>query len=365
HVGPRSSFALWQSAIDVLLTSTNVPAEELHIVFAGGIHDALSAALVATLAAPLSARGMKIGVLMGTAYLFTPEAVRSGAITAEFQRQALQCQETVLLESGVGHATRAARTPFTDEFLRAKEEMLRAGTSSDEVRIRLELLNVGRLRIAAKGVTRNAATGDLGAKGELTAIDEAKQQRDGLYMIGQAATLRDKPLSMAELHTEVCDGSAQLLDQLHSSTAPVPIRPAPRRSPGEPIAIVGMACLFPGAENLRKYWQNICNRVDAIQEVPPERWRVEDYFSKDFQARDRVYSRWGGFLGKFVFDPLKWQIPPANLASIEPVQLLSLEVANLAFADAGFDRRPFPRDRTAVLFAVAGSHDLGTAYCVR
>jgi acyl transferase domain-containing protein/NAD(P)H-dependent flavin oxidoreductase YrpB (nitropropane dioxygenase family)/NAD(P)-dependent dehydrogenase (short-subunit alcohol dehydrogenase family) len=363
HVGPRSSFVLWQSAIDVLLTAENVKPEEFHLVFAGGIHDALSAALVATLAAPLTARGMKIGILMGTAYLFTHEAVRSGAITAEFQRQALECQETVLLESGVGHATRAARTPFADEFLQTKQELLKSGAGSDEVRIRLELLNVGRLRIAAKGLTRSAADGDLGTKGELKSVDEAGQRQDGLYMIGQVAMLRDEPLPMADLHAEVCAGSVELLGHLSATTAAVP-RPVPRAS-GEPIAIVGMACLFPQADNVQKYWQNICNRVNAVTEVPPERWRVEDYFSENRLEPDRVYSRWGGFLGKVIFDPLKWRIPPASLASIEPVQLLSLEVAAQALRDAGYDRRSFARERTGVLFAVAGSHDLGTAYCVR
>src|SRR5581483_2879773 len=116
HVGPRSSFSLWQSAIDVLFRAEVEKPEEFQIVFAGGVHDRLSAALVAAAAAPLSARGMKVGVLMGTAYLFTHEAVRGGAILPEFQRQALACGETVLLESGLGHATRCAPTPFADEF---------------------------------------------------------------------------------------------------------------------------------------------------------------------------------------------------------------------------------------------------------
>ena len=127
HVGPRSSFTLWQSAIDVLLDADLAKPEEVHVVFAGGIHDALSAAMVAVLAAPLVARGMKIGVLMGTAYLFTAEGVASGAITEEFQRQALECRETILLESGVGHATRCVPSPFADEFLSAKHELVRDG----------------------------------------------------------------------------------------------------------------------------------------------------------------------------------------------------------------------------------------------
>src|SRR5690606_1752566 len=72
HIGPLSSFVLWEAQIRVLLEK--VPAKiagEFHILFAGGVCDARSAAMVATLAAPLVERGAKIGVLMGSAYLLT------------------------------------------------------------------------------------------------------------------------------------------------------------------------------------------------------------------------------------------------------------------------------------------------------
>src|SRR5574341_603789 len=68
HVGPLSSFALWDQAVDRLL-GMDYPLAEFRILFAGGVHDALSAAMVAALAAPLVARGAKIGLLAGTAYL--------------------------------------------------------------------------------------------------------------------------------------------------------------------------------------------------------------------------------------------------------------------------------------------------------
>ncbi len=97
---------------------------------------------------------MKIGVLMGTAYLFTHEAVRSGAILPEFQHRARTCQETILLESSLGHATRCVNTPFAEEFNRVRTELIRSGKSTDEIGEQLERLNVGRLRIASKGVTR-------------------------------------------------------------------------------------------------------------------------------------------------------------------------------------------------------------------
>ncbi|HTU93204.1 MAG TPA: polyketide synthase, partial [Gemmataceae bacterium] len=154
------------------------------------------------------------------------------------------------------------------------------------------------------------------------------------------------------------------------------------------IALIGMACRFPGANNVRAYWQNICRGFDAVREVPPERWRTEDFYSEDRLARDRIYSRWGAFLDPVVFDPVKWHIPPASLRHIEPMQLLSLEVAWQAMVDAGYHSATPPlrhsatpplrhsatpplrhsatwKERAGVLFAVPGSHELGAAYCFR
>src|SRR5262249_54244755 len=106
HVGPRTSFVLWETMVEVLLEHLG-PAgkgDDLQVIFAGGIHDGLSARMVAALAAPLAERGVALGVLMGTAYLFTREAVEGGGIVPRFQQEALGCDETVLLQTGPGHA---------------------------------------------------------------------------------------------------------------------------------------------------------------------------------------------------------------------------------------------------------------------
>ena len=157
HVGPRSSFVLWDTMVRALLEQ--VPAgtdgSEYHVLFAGGIHDGRSAAMVAAMAAPLTTRGIRVGVLMGTAYLFTEEAVRAGAITTKFQEAAVSGSETALLETSPGHATRCLSSPFVDEFREEKRRLRRENTSHVELRDRLELMNLGRLRIAAKGVDRH------------------------------------------------------------------------------------------------------------------------------------------------------------------------------------------------------------------
>jgi NAD(P)H-dependent flavin oxidoreductase YrpB (nitropropane dioxygenase family) len=161
HVGPRSSFVLWETMVRALLEEVPAGADgsEFHVLFAGGIHDGLSAAMVAAMAAPLAERGVHVGALLGTAYLYTEEAVRSGAITATFQEAAVSGNGTVLLETGPGHATRCLPSPFADEFLHEKRRLRRDDMAPEELRNRLELLNLGRLRIAAKGIDRHPQFG--------------------------------------------------------------------------------------------------------------------------------------------------------------------------------------------------------------
>jgi len=181
HVGPRSSFALWEAQIERLL-AFDAP-EQLQIIFAGGIHDARSAAMVAAMAAPLAARGAKLGVLMGTAYLFTREAVETGAIRAGFQDAALECERTVLLTTAPGHESRCVESGYVHTFRAERERLVAEGTEPKQVWLELEQLNLGRLRIAAKGLRRDGGT--------LVRVDEHGQKRDGMFMIGQIAALRE------------------------------------------------------------------------------------------------------------------------------------------------------------------------------
>jgi acyl transferase domain-containing protein/NAD(P)H-dependent flavin oxidoreductase YrpB (nitropropane dioxygenase family) len=361
HTGPRTSFILWESAIETLTTAEIDDPESVHVLFAGGIHDELSAAMVSILAAPLVARGMKVGVIMGTAYLFTKEIVNSGAVVEEFQSQAIACRETTLLQSGVGIYTRCAKTPFCDEFNRTRRELILSLESEESILKLLELLNIGRLRIASKGISHNnqAKSGDNGDR--YLKVDSNTQRREGMYMLGEVARLKTGPLSISELHASVAIGSGAIL----APTAGRPAKRAAQRANHDDIAIIGMSCLLPKAGDLRSYWQNILRGVDAIREVSDDRWCIDDFFDAKRGTPDKVYSKWGGFLDDVQFDPAVYGIPPASLKSIEPMQLLALEVARRALEDAGLDRRPFPKERTATIFASGGMNDLGTIYIFR
>ena len=119
--------------------------------------------------------------------------------------------------------------------------------------------------------------------------------------------------------------------------------------PSLDVAVVGMAALFPGAPDLATYWANIRGGVDAIQDVPPGRWDSA-FYDPDARAIDRLYCKRGGFVdANATFDALGFGVMPVAARGAEPDQLLALAVAAQAMADAGYDARPFARDRAGVI----------------
>jgi len=131
-------------------------------------------------------------------------------------------------------------------------------------------------------------------------------------------------------------------------------------------AVIGIAAVLPGASDLESFWFNSVQGFDAITEVPPECWDWRLYYDPDPKAPDKIYSKWGGFVPEIPFDPLRYGMPPSSLPSIEPAQLLALETARRALADAGYEDRPFPRERTAVVLGMGGgAAQLAMGYAFR
>lgn len=349
HVGPLSSMVLWEKQIERLLKEDQ--PELISVFFAGGIHDAMSTAFIAVMAAPLAAKGVKIGVLMGTSYLYTKEAVSTGAIQGSFQEQARTAQDTILLETAPGHETRCLISPFAAYFNSEKEKLQQDGVDKKEIWARLESLNVGRLRIAAKGIERR---GD-----QLVTIAQKEQLELGMYMIGQVASMCNKIVPVLELHKDVAEGNYDYISKAKLRQAPE------AREKSLNIAIVGMACIFPGAKNLEEYWRNIVLGKDAVTEVPDERWNKELYYDPGSTAGEMSHSKWGGFIPKIDFDPLEYGIPPQSLAAIEPTQLLSLMVARQAMEHAGYKEGSFNAENVSVIIGAEGGNDLANSYSFR
>ncbi|HJQ48319.1 MAG TPA: beta-ketoacyl synthase N-terminal-like domain-containing protein, partial [Amycolatopsis sp.] len=138
-----------------------------------------------------------------------------------------------------------------------------------------------------------------------------------------------------------------------------------RRLADTPVAIVGIAGLFPMARNFRDFWQNVVDAADCTSEVPATHWNVDDYYDADPTVPDKTYCRRGGFVPEVPFSVTEFGLPPNQLEVTTVVQLLSLLVARNVLADAGATGADWYRpDRTGVVLGVAGpttlSHPLAS-----
>src|SRR5262249_37173493 len=107
-----------------------------------------------------------------------------------------------------------------------------------------------------------------------------------------------------------------------------PTRPA--------VAIVGMSCRFPGANDPTAFWELLRSGTDAIREIPTDRWAVPRYHHPNTEAPGTYQTRWGGFLeGIADFDAAFFGRSPREASRMDPQQRLLLELAWEALEDAG------------------------------
>ncbi|WP_126285906.1 non-ribosomal peptide synthetase/type I polyketide synthase [Burkholderia stagnalis] len=221
------------------------------------------------------------------------------------------------------------------------------------------------LGYAAGTLDRNLGFFEMGMD-SLMALDVHTRLEKALGIPLSVALLFDHPTvnALADFLAEQSSGTAP--DAHAAPTEAVPAWPAAPVAPvapavaareagtPEPIAIVGMSCRFPGAaHDLDAYWQLLNDGVDAISEVPRERWDVDAYYDPDPEAPGRMYCRFGGFLdGVDQFDPAFFRITPREAAAMDPQQRLLLEVSHEALEHAGIPVDSLKGSRTGVFVGI-------------
>lgn len=124
----------------------------------------------------------------------------------------------------------------------------------------------------------------------------------------------------------------------------------------EPVAVIGMACRYPGANSPAELWQLLRAGVDAVREIPADRWDVDRFYDEDPNALGKMNTRWGGFLDQIDrFDAHFFKVSPREAVHLDPQQRLLMEVTWEALEDAGQVPGQLAGTQTGVFVGIMGN----------
>ncbi|MBD2482708.1 type I polyketide synthase [Planktothrix sp. FACHB-1365] len=124
----------------------------------------------------------------------------------------------------------------------------------------------------------------------------------------------------------------------------------------EAIAIIGMGCRFPKAQDIESFWRLLKEGRDAITEIPIQRWDINDLYTPKAGTPGKTVSRWGGFLDNIDhFDPDFFEIPVGDAQRIDPHHRLVLEVAWESLENAGIVPHTLAGSKTGVFIGMSQS----------
>jgi acyl transferase domain-containing protein len=124
----------------------------------------------------------------------------------------------------------------------------------------------------------------------------------------------------------------------------------------EPIAIVGLSCRFPGSPDPDAFWRLLSAGIDAVKEVPADRWDIDAYYDPDPSVPGKIHAPYGGFLDRVdLFDAAFFGISGREAESMDPQQRLLLEVAWEALESAGIAANHLRGSSTGVFIGITTS----------
>lgn len=266
----------------------------------------------------------------------------------------------------------AGKRSFLAELERELPEAASAATTTGTTRL-VEQLTVAPVQQRKKLVVDYLR--DVVA--EVTRVDAAEiRDEAGFFDLGMdslmAVELRRRvehgvgkalPATLAMDYPRLVDVADYLLTDVLRLSAPAAAKPetpvatsVTTSSVDEPIAIVAVACRFPGAADPEAYWDLLSGGVDAIREIPDDRFDVDEYYDPDPETPGKIYSRCGGYLeGIDGFDPEFFGISPREAVWMDPQQRLMLEIAWEGLERAGYSPAALRGSRSGIFVGVAAN----------
>ncbi|MEU6551396.1 aminotransferase class I/II-fold pyridoxal phosphate-dependent enzyme [Streptomyces sp. NPDC046915] len=139
----------------------------------------------------------------------------------------------------------------------------------------------------------------------------------------------------------------------------------PARARHDDVAIVGMACRFPGARNVNQYWRLLTAPQAQFSTVPDSRWRTAAFLSDNFRDTSSAYTDTMALLPDVGhFDAAHYGIPPRRARAMDPQHRLLIDLAREAVQDAGWEADGFDREETSVITSLteSGYRELSTLH---
>jgi acyl transferase domain-containing protein/acyl-CoA synthetase (AMP-forming)/AMP-acid ligase II/surfactin synthase thioesterase subunit/acyl carrier protein len=243
-----------------------------------------------------------------------------------------------------------------EEIARGADERLRheaiaavalPGASTERLAVVAEAKLGGGPAAAAQADALRASIADAVAAGTGVVPDPVR-----LVRRGSLPRTTSGKLARSEVRAALLEG------RLDAVPAGAQARGTPDRADGvqpqEPVAIVGMACRFPGADDADAFWDALAAGTDLITEVPRERWDADAYYDPRVAMPGKMNTRWGGFVaGADLFDATFFGIAAHEAVEMDPQQRLLLETAWRAFEHAGIAGDALAGSATGVFVGIS------------
>ena len=358
HVGMLSSLVLWEDAVATLINK-NYDVSDLYLVFAGGIATCFASFFISGLTSFLSARGAKIGIQVGTAYLFSDEIVETKCMKSQYRDIIIEQNETMVIGKSLGLASRTAPTNFARMMVETEAEMIRNKESLENRKRTFEKRNIGSLLIGAKGFLPDFK--NPGPEHYTWFDDEAHRER-GNFLVGDGLAFFDGPVTIKKIHDTFFETKATLYQNLNF----LEIFSSPKNKINDEIAVVGVGCTLPDAHDPETLWENILDKKYSISPMPESRFDYDLYYDPDRSAEDKTYTALAGHIDDFEFDFDRFGYAEGKEKRLSRSQKMVLQTAYKAVEHAGLlgdDNRLACDDpsKTAVIIATCLSNELGNS----